>query len=302
MCCKKYIFGDIIYKVNIVFYRIHRSHRLGVAGEDMKQDIRSIIRIILILIVIGSLVWLGVIQWGNHQRDQAYDEAEELFEEVEVSSVQQEQQENTGPTLVNTYTDPVIDELKSKSLVSLQAVNPDVIGWIYIPDTKVSYPLVQGTDNEYYLNNTWKDTPNIGGAIFMECGNNADMTDFNTIIYGHNMRGGSMFGTLKNYKKAKYWQEHPYIYIMHEGGVYRYEIFAAHKVQLNTIVYGMQIENPKQREELIRFALDYSAIDTGIEPTEDDKILTLSTCSTSAKARWVVQAVWNPEESYHKPQ
>ena len=58
-----------MYKVNIVFYRIHRSHRLGVPGEDMKQDIRSIIRIILIFIMIGSLVWLGVIQWGNQRTE-----------------------------------------------------------------------------------------------------------------------------------------------------------------------------------------------------------------------------------------
>lgn len=195
-----------------------------------------------------------------------------------------------------------IETLENLDMDALKKVNSDVEGWILIPGTKISYPVMQASDNEFYLSRTWDKTWNWLGSVFIECENESDLSEFNTIIYGHNMRGGSMFGTLKNYKKAKYWQEHPYIYIMHEGGVYRYEIFAAHKVQLNTIVYGMQIENPKQREELIRFALDYSAIDTGIEPTEDDKILTLSTCSTSAKARWVVQAVWNPEESYHKPQ
>lgn len=69
-----------------------------------------------------------------------------------------------------------------------------------IPDTRISYPLVQGEDNQYYLNHTWKKWSSVVGAIFLECGNSRDLSNFNTIVYGHRMNDGSMFASLKNYR------------------------------------------------------------------------------------------------------
>lgn len=86
-------------------------------------------------------------------------------------------------------------------------------GWILIPNTVISYPLLQGEDNQYYLNHTWKKWTSAVGAIFMDSQNNPNLTDFNTIVYGHRMNNGSMFASLKNYKKQSYWQAHPCVYI-----------------------------------------------------------------------------------------
>ena len=87
---------------------------------------------------------------------------------------------------------------------------------------------------------------------------------------------------------------------VNDDGVFRYDIFAAHKVRLNTTVYGMKIDSPELREEFISFAMDYSELETGSEPTIRDSLLTLSTCSGGSKNRWVVQAVKNPTECFKR--
>ena len=98
-------------------------------------------------------------------------------------------------------------------LASLQGINNDAVGWIEIPDTSVSYPLVHTTDNTYYLTHTFDNKTNRSGSIFVEASNAADFSDLHTIIYGHNMKNGSMFAGLKNYSDQSYAEAHPYIYV-----------------------------------------------------------------------------------------
>ena len=195
--------------------------------------------------------------------------------------------------------DPNIQELLETDLELLKETNEDVVGWIAIPGTKISYPLLHWTDNDFYLKHTWKQTPNSNGSIFIECQNNSDFTDFNTIIYGHNMQSGVMFGSLRKYKSEKYWAEHPSFYIACDQGVLRYDIFAAHKAGIDTIIYGLELDTEQKKTQFIRFANDYSFYDTGIYPTVDDRIVTLSTCTGQGHAsRWVVQGVLNETGSY----
>lgn len=195
--------------------------------------------------------------------------------------------------------DPNIHQLLETDLQMLRQENEDVVGWILIPDTKISYPLLQWTDNDFYLKHTWKQTPNANGSIFIEHQNNPDFSDFNTIIYGHNMQSGAMFGGLRKYNSAKYWQDHPAFYIACDQGVLRYDIFAVHKAGVDTIIYGLELETEQKKNEFIRFATDYSMYDTGLQPTTDDRIVTLSTCTGQGHtSRWVVQGVLNEAGSY----
>lgn len=93
----------------------------------------------------------------------------------------------------------------------LKSINPDVAGWIYmeaLPD--ISYPIAQGDDNEFYLHHTYKKESIFAGSIFVDCKNSRDFSDQNTIVYGHNMKNGSMFGTLKNYKLQETVDKSPY--------------------------------------------------------------------------------------------
>ena len=87
--------------------------------------------------------------------------------------------------------------LTELDLDGLRAVNGDVIGWILIPGTELSYPVVQGADNQYYLTHNWKKEPSSGGAVFLECTNSSDFMGFNTIVYAHRMNNETMFGTFR---------------------------------------------------------------------------------------------------------
>ena len=234
----------------------------------------------------------GALDLDEIEETRIYENA--VLLETEPESIQSQSQESA-----TIPDDPNIIQLLETDLTLLRKENEDVVGWIAIPDTNISYPLLQWTDNQFYLKHTWKQTPNGNGSIFIEYQNSPDFTDFNTIIYGHNMQSGAMFGTLRYYKNKNYWKEHPAFYIVCDQGVLRYDIFAVHKTGTDTIIYGLDLETEKKREAFIRFATDYSCVDTGLEPTIDDKIVTLSTCSGQGHStRWVVQGLLNKSGSY----
>ena len=177
------------------------------------------------------------------------------------------------------------------TVAALREVNPDVLGWIRIPDTKVDYPLLQGEDNDFYLQHTWDKTPNSVGSIFMEHLNSPDLMDYNTIIYGHNMNNGSMFSALQDFALQSHWQTHPYVYIVTDAGVYRYEIFAFSQASVESLTYGLNPALDHTKENFLDLSLENSRIDTGIRPAITDRILTLSTCSgMDYSSRYVLQA------------
>lgn len=197
-----------------------------------------------------------------------------------------------APEEVPVWQDPYAQALKDMDFSALRQQNPDVLGWILIPGTRVSYPVVQGTDNSYYLNHTWRGGKNSVGAIFMDYRNSGDLSDFNTIIYGHRMNNRSMFGTLSQYKSRSYWQAHPYVYLTDDSGTHRYEIFAAGEVSVDSDVYRLGLRSDSSRQSFLDSCLALSALNTGVTPHTYDKVLTLSTCTGNGHAtRWVVQAV-----------
>lgn len=190
------------------------------------------------------------------------------------------------------FADALADSLLEIELTELQSVNPDIVGWITIPNTPISYPLLQGEDNEYYLNRNWKKERSAAGSIFMECQNNSDFSSFNTIIYGHRMGDNSMFNALRYYNEAAYLAEHPRIYIVIEEGVLVYEIFASGEVTVTDPVYWLITDQESYKQRMIDFCLDISAVNTGIVPEITDQLLTLSTCASLNQTddRWVVVA------------
>ena len=241
------------------------------------------------------------------QGDETYAQAQELaglpdLSDLPVVDVTDGSGESSGsagadgageaPEEVPVWQDPYAQALKDMDFSALRQQNPDVLGWILIPGTRVSYPVVQGTDNSYYLDHTWRGGKNSVGAIFMECRNSSDLSDFNTIIYGHRMNNRSMFGTLSQYKSRSYWQAHPYVYLTDDSGTHRYEIFAAGEVSVDSDVYRLGLRSDSSRQSFLDSCLALSALNTGVTPHTYDKVLTLSTCTGNGHAtRWVVQAV-----------
>lgn len=267
----------------------------------MKKKTRRILSagLLAACLVSGSLLVRNALSYRDGQS--AYEEALALAAApaTVTQTAQTVQTEETVPTEPRTQwvpapveeEDPNIQALEEMDLSALQQVNDDVLGWIRIPDTKVDYPLLQGADNQFYLNNNWKGTKEYVGSIFLECQNSPDLTDFNTIIYGHNMNNGSMFGSLRQYRYGSHWQEHPYVYIRSGAGVLRYEVFSTYTAAVDSDTYVLSFRQEQNRKDFIAMALENSEIDTGIVPEATDRILTLSTCSGAGySTRRVVHA------------
>lgn len=182
-------------------------------------------------------------------------------------------------------------------LEALRQVNPDVLGWIYIPDTVVDYPLMAYEDNETGLDTGWDGSRNSLGSIFLECMNRRDLSDFNTLIYGHHIRKGSMFGSLKYYADEEYARSHALIYIVTEDHVRRYQVFSAYEADIDSDTYRLYVNDDETRQAALDHFIGSSQIETGLIPGTDDRILTLSTCMGTGtySTRWVVQAVLTGE-------
>jgi len=175
-------------------------------------------------------------------------------------------------------------------LDSLQEINPDAVGWIEIPDTVISYPLLHSEDNLYYLRRTFQKENNRAGSIFIESKNHSDLSDLHTIIYGHNMKNGSMFADLKNYLKKDFWQEHPYVYIDLVDGAHCYQIFSCHEAPVSDVCYTIGYEADNVYADFLTTLQSASLFDTGVSVEKEDHIVTLSTCTNDGKDRIVVHA------------
>lgn len=261
----------------------------------MKKKTRIFWSVVLAGVCLFSTAMLLRQFRDNSGGEEAYREALSLASAQTPPVEQPQETEETQPRLAwvpeEINGDPEMENLLTVDLAALRQVNPDVVGWIRIPGTKIDYPLMQGEDNDYYLNRTWEGRNNSVGSIFLEHLSNPDLTDFNTIVYGHNMKNGSMFAGLRKYTQAGYWEQHPYVYILSDAGVYRYEVFAAYKVPLDSPAYGLSFNQSETRINFLTYALENTEIQTGIIPELTDRILTMSTCSGAGHStRWLVQA------------
>jgi len=172
----------------------------------------------------------------------------------------------------------------------LQEVNEDIVGWIRVNALGISYPITQGEDNDYYLHRTFEGVENFAGCIFMEYQNNSDLTDKNTIIYGHNMKNGSMFGKLKQFKEEGVYDSNPYFWIYTPEKVYRYDIFSCAEVGVFGDTYQISFVDDEAFMKFVDNAKARSVVDgSWVEVTEEDSVVTLSTCTGNDATRFVVQ-------------
>ncbi|NCB93132.1 MAG: class B sortase [Clostridia bacterium] len=176
----------------------------------------------------------------------------------------------------------------------LQSINPDVIGWLQLEAIDdISYPIVQGEDNDHYLHRTFKDTYNFAGSIFIDYANSPTFSDCNTIIYGHNMRNGSMFGQLKQMYESEKYKDSKYLWICTPKAKYRYEIFSLQYAAVNSETYTLFSEHDENFGKYLDKMVDKSEVDMEtVELSKDDYVVTLSTCTSNDKVRFVVQARW----------
>ena len=270
-------------------------------GKRLNRNIRVVLIVLLSLVFVGSGAMILRQLTAYQEGEELYNEAAEIVELPDFSLLEQEEvlpAQPSGPEGPASekpqavYVDPYADLLKNMDFSALQEINSDVRGWIVIPGTVISYPLLQGSDNDYYLNHTYKKTLSVVGAIFLDSRCSAELTDFNTIIYGHRMNNGSMFAGLKHYKKQNYWQNHSKVYVTTDEGTFTYRIFSAYEGSASGESYRLSFSSDEKKQEFLDTVCASSVIETGITPTVNDYVLTLSTCTGNGHAnRWIVHAM-----------
>ena len=173
----------------------------------------------------------------------------------------------------------------------LKDINEETVAWLKVNNTNIEYAVVKSENNNYYLNHNFEKKYNSGGWIFADYKNNLDGTDKNIVIYGHNMKDNSMFGTLKNILKEEWYNndENYIIDFITEEKYYKYQIFSIYKIEKEDYYINTEFKK-NEFEEFIYTLKDRSIKDFNIDVSAEDSILTLSTCADSNKYRVVLHA------------
>lgn len=264
------------------------------------MKIRKLLTAVLCLVFLVSASMLVLRQYDYKKGEQDYSDAmqaaglEEQPASSGTSTAVSAPQQDAQASEPEEETILPEQQLAQIDLAALRETNEDVTGWIWIPGTEISYPILRAEDNDYYLTHTWKKERSAVGAIFLDY--RTGEADFNTLIYGHRMRNGSMFAELKYYKTIEKWQLCPDVYLLDDTGVRRWRIFAAYEAETDAPVYTPGELTEKQKEAVLNYALTKTWINTGVRPTTEDRILTLVTCTGDGyDSRWIVQAVLQTE-------
>lgn len=180
-------------------------------------------------------------------------------------------------------------ELEKVDISSLYQLNNQAIGWIQIPSITRSYPVAQGTDNSYYLTHTFTREENNAGSIFMDARNYSDFSDRNTIIYGHNMKNGTMFGMLNRFEKEEFYRENnSCFYLTTQSGVRAYQIFAVCLVPSDSLVYIVDFGGEVSFTDFLSYVDNHKLYSTGVVVLPTDYVVTLSTCTSDSGTRRIV--------------
>lgn len=256
-----------------------------------KKTAGDVIQIILLVVAIGIFCFaafkLATIWLEYKKGTDEYSALEEYLGDEAKSEPKQADPDALETEGVNE--DGEVIAASPVDFDSLRKINDEIIGWIKVTALDISYPIAQAEDNEYYLHNTFQKTYNFAGCIFMDYLNNSDMTDPNTLIYGHNMKNGSMFGKLKNFYEEGVYEKSPYFWIYTPDKIYKYEIFSCSEVYAESKTYQMNFESDEDFQKYLNDAVERSVVKSKTAVTSKDKVVTLSTCTGNDATRFIVQ-------------
>ncbi len=235
-----------------------------------------------------AAVRLGIIWWEYREGSIEY----RKLEEAVVSAV--EQMDSRQADSLGMQEKPF-----SVDFDKLREINPDVVGWIRMEKLGISYPIVQGNDNEYYLSHTFYKEENKCGSIFMETENSGDFNDCNTFVYGHNMKDKSMFARLNELQEEETFRDNREFYIDTPKGLQRYLIYSCHVAALGAQAFRYQFEDKEDYARWQQSVRQQSVYDAGIRPEPGQTTVTLMTCTPmGSDYRFLVHGVLMEERKW----
>lgn len=252
--------------------------------------------ILVLSLVIAGVSGYNVIKLSSEYRT-GIEEYAALEEYVVVEETHVEEEPAVKEEEVVVEKESQIPVLVDVRYEVLESINDDFVSWLYYEPLEISYPVVRGNDNDYYTSYTFEGTKNSSGAIFMDFLNKPDYSNYNTIIYGHNMRNGTMFGSLKKLlNDESLITGDPYFYVFTEDKSYMYEIFAVYVTKASSQTYDL-IKDEAGQEEYLDYIDGVATWLSDKEVKASDKIVTLSTChGLHSNNRTVVHGVLIAEE------
>ena len=263
-------------------------------------------------LLISGLLYAMYIFMGYERGERSYEDLENAYisvyesEEVSSQGLETEQESELLEGSVPPALPPALplDAPKRKTIDwdGLKDRNEDIIGWIDIPAVEISYPLVQGDDNEFYLHRGIDKEYLFAGCLFLDSACDRELQNYNSIIYGHNMRNGSMFARLKEFLSAETVQKCPYFWIYTPGGDFLFRVVSAHTAAPGSDTFTVRFKDYKSYAAWIENMVALSAPSCGAVAVPGDRLVTLSTCTKDSSARMVMQGkrVWSgAEESAH---
>ena len=178
---------------------------------------------------------------------------------------------------------------------SLQAINSDIIGWIYCEDTPINYPILKGEDNDTYLHHTYEGSYSSAGSIFVDAANRSEFADSNTIIYGHNMKNGSMFASLQNWLDQEYYEEHPIMWLLTPKQDYKIVLFSGYATSVYSDTYTIFTGSGAQLNDYLENCVEQSDFQADVELDQKGYYVLLSTCAYMFEnARYVLHGMLVP--------
>lgn len=257
-------------------------------------------KIFFSLLVLALVAIAGVSAWQIYvplQEDaesvRAYDDLTAYVRLPEISLPSEPPEENRPGTSASEEPEeqpgPVLPQV---DFDALRAINPDVVGWLVIDGTSINYPVVQGTDNQYYLRHLFTGEYNVSGCIFLDSRNAGDFSDQHSILYGHHMGNGTMFNGLMDYKEQAFYDAHPTALLLTPAANYEIKFFSGYVANVRADAWQVEFGSEGKFTDWLQAVEAKSVFQNDMEPSLEDRVLTLSTCSYEFEnARFVLHGV-----------
>lgn len=261
--------------------------------KEPDRRLYSILAVVFAVAFVVCVILMGRNYLKQKKAEEQFDALSELTETAETETSGAE-----GAAVEDILAQLGIEvPEKNPDWDALREENEDIYAWIYIPGTQVDYPVLQhSTENDYYLNRNLDQSSGYPGCIYTQLYNSKEFTDPNTVLYGHNMGNGTMFGSLHEYEDNTFFEEYPYVYVYTPEKTYVYEIFAACTFSDAHLLYNYDYKTEDGFKEYVddltgvRDMKSHVRSDVAVE--YGAHLLTLSTCiKNHPNERWLVSAV-----------
>lgn len=297
---------DFILTNNINF-KINYSKEFK-KNNMFKQINLNFIKISLLFVILSVTLMMSVNLYRNYSDTKKYDDIENDLQKIKLDldipennnhdkditfiEPNDDDKERVTLTTTTTTTTTIYDVKYEKVFEKLKEINNDTVGWLTVNNTKIDYPIVQSTDNDYYLYRDYYKNKNRHGWIYMDYRNNIEDLSDNTIIFGHNLANQKMFGTLRYVTNPSWYKKssNQIITFNTTKANMKWQIISIYKIPVTNDYLVANFASSEDKLNFLDMITQRSIYNFNATYDENTKIITLSTCSNGSKDRLVVHA------------